>query len=71
MDPRRHSHIMKKALLDACAHYINPEELEAYDCTREELREWLGSLISEARQERIDAAHMLPGRWKLDGSVKA
>lgn len=58
MNPRRHSHAMKLALLSSLTFDALRGTLEAHDVTREELREWLTALLTEARAAGCPAARM-------------
>lgn len=58
MNPRRHSHAMKLALLDCLASGAKASVLDSFDVKREELREWLNALLAEGRAAGCPAARM-------------
>lgn len=70
MDPRRHSHTMKKSLLDDLAFDASKHTLEHYDVTLPELKEWLSALLDEARAAGCPSARMADGRFKWDGTPR-
>ncbi len=68
MNPRQHSHAMKKALIDDLAADASERTLRRHEVTASEVRMWLSALLDEARAAGCPAARMADGRFKWDGT---